>query len=209
MWHSISVVHVTLWMCPDSMNSHKWPQMWMCVGCFEAVLDCREPAHPMDHACLGAIPHWPYSASKSILLTIVLAASQPVEVVTAVPPGLDIVLFESWLKMFSGPWWTRGGGIGGEPGPTEIQILGWWLFSVTILNFTDGESKLREAWKVGGPCMALGPETPALGSLTSDYTWNLAFVGNTICLCWASAQSQYLFFLTKSSYAGIASVLGE
>lgn len=46
----------------------------------------------------------PFSVSYSTFLRTDQIAPQPVEVATAVLPGLDAVLLECWLKMFSGPW---------------------------------------------------------------------------------------------------------
>lgn len=58
--HSISGFLVTLRRCPASVNSHRWPQMWVCIGSFEAVFDYWQSECPMDHACLGTIPVWPF-----------------------------------------------------------------------------------------------------------------------------------------------------
>lgn len=50
----------------------------------------------------------------------------------------------------------------------------------------------------GEPRAALGTETPALRSLTSEYTWHLAFAQNLIYLCRTSAQNVFFFFFSQS-----------
>lgn len=51
--------------------------------------------------------------------------------------------------------------------------------------------------RTGGRRVALDTEAPALGGLTSEYTWNLAFVQNMIYLCWAFCPVQGLIFSYK------------
>lgn len=86
------------------------------------TIPCTE-GYKTHHACLVTIPVWAFLSILQHILCNWPGCPLPVEVATAVPSGLDAVLLEYWLKMFSGLWGSRGGETGRELGLTEIQIL--------------------------------------------------------------------------------------